>query len=211
MDQLTKELDPEKRAQLQIQCNDYLMNNHVEIPVVDRASVNGHRTDLINTNPTPWDWSGLEHRLLADQEVVVSDVDLAGIAPPSQGMSRRVRLSLLALCALIGGSGILHFLVPAPYRRIVPAPLRPHATAVVAVSGVCELICAALLAAPRTRRFGAYATAALLVAVFPANIQMALDSLHTGATLSPGFAIVWVRLPLQYPLIRWALHFRRQG
>ncbi len=57
VDQLKKELDPEKRARLQIQCNDYLMNNHVEIPIVDRASVNGHRTDLINTNPTPWDWS----------------------------------------------------------------------------------------------------------------------------------------------------------
>jgi len=57
VDQLKKELDPEKRAQLQIQCNDYLMNNHVEIPIVDRASVNGHRSDLINTNPTPWDWS----------------------------------------------------------------------------------------------------------------------------------------------------------
>ncbi|MDQ6905666.1 MAG: peptide ABC transporter substrate-binding protein [Chloroflexota bacterium] len=57
VEQLKKELDPEKRAQLQIQCNDYLINNHVEIPIVDRASVNGHRTDLINTNPTPWDWS----------------------------------------------------------------------------------------------------------------------------------------------------------
>ncbi len=57
VEQLKKELDPEKRAQLQIQCNDYLMNNHVEIPIVDRASVNGHRTDLINTNPTPWNWS----------------------------------------------------------------------------------------------------------------------------------------------------------
>jgi len=57
VEQLKNERDPEKRAQLQIQCNDYLMNNHVEIPIVDRASVNGHRSDLINTNPTPWDWS----------------------------------------------------------------------------------------------------------------------------------------------------------
>jgi peptide/nickel transport system substrate-binding protein len=55
--QLGAELNPEKRAQLQIQCNDYLVNNFVEIPIVDRASVNGHRSDLINTNPTPWDWS----------------------------------------------------------------------------------------------------------------------------------------------------------
>jgi uncharacterized membrane protein len=124
-------------------------------------------------------------------------------------MSRRARLSLLGLCALIGGSGVLHFLVPAPYRRIVPASRRPQATAVVAVSGICEIVCAALLAAPRTRRLGAYATAALLVAVFPANIQMALDTLHPGVSHSPVVtAAVWLRLPLQYPLIRWALRWR---
>jgi uncharacterized membrane protein len=133
------------------------------------------------------------------------------VAPLSQGRSRARRLSLLALCALIGGSGVLHFLVPAPYRRIVPAPLRAQASAVVAISGVCELICAALLAAPRTRRCGGYATAALFVAVFPANIQMALDSFHAGEALSRSFAIAWLRLPLQYPLIRWALRVRHLG
>lgn len=56
-DQLTREQNADKRAQLQIQLNDFLVNNHVEIPVVDRASVNGRRTNLLNTNPTPWDWS----------------------------------------------------------------------------------------------------------------------------------------------------------
>jgi uncharacterized membrane protein len=133
-----------------------------------------------------------------------------GTTPLSQGMGRRARLSLFALCALIGGSGILHSLVPAPYRRIVPAPLRPQAAAIVAVSGACELVCAALLAAPYTRRLGANATAALLIAVFPANVQMALDTLHLGVSPSPvGIAAAWLRLPLQYPLIRWALRFRR--
>ncbi len=131
---------------------------------------------------------------------------VAFVAPP-QGMSRRARLSLLALCALLGGSGILHFLVPAPYRRIVPAPLRRQAAAIVVASGVCELLCAALLALPRTRQCGAYATAAVFVAVFPANIQMAFDT--PGQSVSS--AIVWLRLPLQYPLIRWALRFRRPG
>lgn len=127
-------------------------------------------------------------------------------------MGRRARLSLCGLCALIGGSGTLHFLVPAPYRRIVPAPLRRQAAAVVAVSGVCEIVCTALLAAPHTRRFGATATAALLVAVFPANIRMALDTLHPGVSHSPvATAAAWLRLPLQYPLIRWALRFRRAG
>ncbi len=129
----------------------------------------------------------------------------------SRDASRRVRsrLSLLALCILVGGSGILHFAVPGPYRRIVPAPLRAQAAAVVAVSGICEIICAALLAVPRTRRLGATATAALFVAVFPANLQMALDSLHTDGPLSPSIvAIIWLRLPLQLPLILWALRFR---
>ena len=135
--------------------------------------------------------------------------DVADVS--SRDASRRVRsrLSLLALCILVGGSGILHFAVPGPYRRIVPAPLRAQAAAVVAVSGICEIICAALLAVPRTRRLGATATAALFVAVFPANLQMALDSLHADGPLSPGIVtIIWLRLPLQLPLILWALRFR---
>jgi peptide/nickel transport system substrate-binding protein len=57
VDQLKKELNPEKRAQLQIQANDYLVQNFVVLPLIDRNSVNGRRTDLINTNPTPWDWN----------------------------------------------------------------------------------------------------------------------------------------------------------
>ncbi len=122
-------------------------------------------------------------------------------------MSRRTRFSLFGLCLLVGGSGVLHFVVPTPYRRIMPAPLRAHAAAVVVASGLCELVCAALLAIPRTRRLGATATAALFVAVFPANIQMALDSLHADM---PVAVIAWLRLPLQAPLIFWALYFRRR-
>ncbi len=123
-------------------------------------------------------------------------------------MNRREQVALVGLCVALGGAGILHFIVPAPYRRIVPAPLRDNAAAVVALSGVCEIACAVLLALPRTRRFGAYATAALFVAVFPANVQMALDSLHgDSATFR---AIAWLRLPLQLPLIWWALRYRRE-
>ncbi len=113
------------------------------------------------------------------------------------------RLSLGGLCALMGGSGVLHFLVPAPYRSIIPAPLRGHAAALVTMSGVIELLCMVLLALPRTRRIGAYATTVLLLAVFPANVQMALDSGWENQA-----ALVWLRLPLQVPLVLWALSFR---
>jgi len=113
-------------------------------------------------------------------------------------------LSLLGLCTLMGGSGLLHLLAPSPYRSIIPTPLRGQAAALVTISGVAEIICAMLLIVPRTRRLGAYAIAALLVAVFPANIQMALDSKHGIAGV-----VTWLRLPLQAPLILWALSFRR--
>ncbi len=122
----------------------------------------------------------------------------------------RSRLSIFGLCALMGSAGVMHFVAPTPYRRIVPAPLRDQAAGVVAVSGVCEVACAALLALPRTRRFGACATAALFVAVFPANVQMALDSGHPDASHPlNNAALAWLRLPLQLPLILWALSARR--
>jgi len=123
---------------------------------------------------------------------------------------RRFPLAVLGLCALLAASGVLHFAVPAPYRSIVPAPLRPQAAAVVAVSGACELVCAALLLSRRTRGLGALATVALFVAVFPANIQMALDSGFPHPPLELNRALIaWLRLPLQAPLILWALRVRR--
>jgi uncharacterized membrane protein len=127
-------------------------------------------------------------------------------------MTTRRRLGLAGLVTLVGGSGVLHLVVPGPYRRIVPAPLLPWAAELVAVSGVAELACAGVLVIPRTRRLGAYATALLLVAVFPANVQMALD----GGVPGTGFptnsaALAWLRLPLQAPLVMWALSFRRRS
>ncbi|HEV7215931.1 MAG TPA: DoxX family protein, partial [Chloroflexota bacterium] len=119
---------------------------------------------------------------------------------------------VLGLCALLAGSGVLHFAVPAPYRSIVPLPLRSRAAAVVALSGACELLCAALLLGRRTRRLGALATAALFVAVYPANIQMALDSGFPRLPFSVNRStIAWLRLPLQLPLILWALRLRGSG
>ena len=125
-------------------------------------------------------------------------------------MSSRRRLSLVGLAAIIGGSGVLHLVAPASYRRIVPAPLAPWREQVVTVSGLVEIACALMLLVPRTRRAGGLTTALLLLAVFPANLQMALD----GGYADAGFpfnnaALAWLRLPLQVPLIAWALSFRR--
>jgi uncharacterized membrane protein len=114
------------------------------------------------------------------------------------------------LAGLLGGMGVLHFVAPKPFVAIVPRAL-PEPELLVAASGVAELACAALVAVPRTRRLGGAASAALFASVFPANIQMAVDS-SAEKTRKPGWyqAIAWGRLPLQVPLVLWALSMRRR-
>lgn len=100
-----------------------------------------------------------------------------------------------------GVSGALHLVRPRPFVAIVPRPL-PAKGALVAVSGVAELACAAALLAPPTRRLAGLATAGLLLAVFPANVQMALDVCRRRGPLAR--VAVLARLPLQLPMIRAA-------
>lgn len=108
--------------------------------------------------------------------------------------------------ALLGGSGVLHFAAPAPYRRIVPPSLGDPAR-LVAISGVAELGCAALLAVPATRRLGGWASAALFVAVFPANLY----SVAVFGNRRTTRAVAIARLPLQVPMVRAALAVARES
>lgn len=112
--------------------------------------------------------------------------------------------SRLWLAALVAGSGVAHFVAPELYERIVPRSLG-HARVLVQASGAAEVAGGLLLALPRTRRLGGWVVAALLVAVFPANVQMALDGGVPGSRsflASP--LLAWLRLPLQVPLVWWA-------
>ena len=108
----------------------------------------------------------------------------------------------LALGVLLVVTGMLHFVVPDPYVRIIPSAL-PHGWArpLVYASGAAELAGGvALLLAPTST--AGWFVAALLVAVFPANVQMAVDSPN---------AITILRLPLQVPLVWTALRVARPG
>ncbi|MGI8690504.1 MAG: hypothetical protein ACR2M3_18140, partial [Thermomicrobiales bacterium] len=53
-----KPVPPERCSQLRnsYACNDYLVSHYATIPIVNRLSAAGRRADLINTNPTPWDF-----------------------------------------------------------------------------------------------------------------------------------------------------------
>lgn len=115
-------------------------------------------------------------------------------------MSRDVKV----LTTLFTVSGFGHFVNPGIFESIVPEPL-PNKRELVYVSGAIELACAAMLVNPRTRKVGGLVSAALLVGVFPANVQMAVTTLQSSK--APGWfkAGTVARLPLQYPLIRMAL------
>ena len=108
---------------------------------------------------------------------------------------------------LFVAAGVNHFRDPATYVRIMPTYLPWH-LALVYVSGVCEILLGGLLLVPRFRRPAAWGLIALLVAVFPANVHMAL---HPAEFPTIPAAALWARLPLQGVLIAWAYVYTRPG
>ena len=113
--------------------------------------------------------------------------------------------SALMLAALLGAAAAAHATRPQSFDRIVPRALPGDPRTWTYVSGAAELAVAAAVANPRTRRGGALAAACLFTAVFPANVQMALDWRQRPASLR---AAAYARLPLQVPLVAWALKVR---
>jgi uncharacterized membrane protein len=110
------------------------------------------------------------------------------------------------LVTLLAGAGATHFLVPKPYDALVPRRLPGKPRTWTYLSGVAELACAAAVAHPRTRKAGALASAGLFAAVFPANVKMARDWRDKPL---PMRAVAYGRLPLQAPLVLWALKVAR--
>jgi uncharacterized membrane protein len=126
--------------------------------------------------------------------------------PDSRGSQRPAYL----LAGLLATSGALHFLRPKPFDALVPKELPGTRRAWTYGSGVAELGVAAGIAAPCTRRLGGLAAALLFVGVFPGNVKMALDYQRRGRPARDR-AIAWLRLPVQWPLVRWALTVRDRG
>ncbi|MDB5036085.1 MAG: DoxX family rane protein [Chlorobi bacterium] len=102
-------------------------------------------------------------------------------------------------------AGLNHFINPAGYVRIIP-PYLPFPQLLVGLSGLAELLLGVLILFPRYMRLAAWGSIALLIAVFPANIHMALHPSYF-----PGIdpAILWLRLPLQAVFIAWAYRYTR--
>jgi uncharacterized membrane protein len=118
-------------------------------------------------------------------------------------MTRLRRRAPLALAALFTGSGVIHLVRPRSFAPIMPRAIpEEHHTNLIYASGVVELVCAVGLV--RRTRWASTASLATLAAVFPANVQMALDA-GTGRNSGPADtrAVAWGRLPLQL-VMAWA-------
>lgn len=102
--------------------------------------------------------------------------------------------------AVYVAAGVLHFVMPAVYLRIVP-PGYPSPELLVAVSGAAEILggLGVLSPWPAARRAAGWGLVALLIAVYPANVYAAL-------ALDAPAGLLWWRLPLQGALVAWALH-----
>ncbi|MEM7035332.1 MAG: MauE/DoxX family redox-associated membrane protein [Bacteroidota bacterium] len=113
---------------------------------------------------------------------------------------------------LLGGlmvlAGLNHFRDPDFYLKIMP-PFLPWHEFLVALSGVFEVVLGLMVFVPQWRKLAIWGIIALLIAVFPANIYMALEN---GAMMGDdGWQpiIAWARLPLQFLLIYWVYSHRR--
>jgi len=114
----------------------------------------------------------------------------------------RIVLSLFMIFA-----GVMHFVRPRPFVRIVPAYL-PYPLLLVYLSGAAELLFGAGLLFPATQRWSAWGLVALYIAVFPANLNMAMNGIGLDR-VPPAAWMLWLRLPLQLVLIGWAYWMTR--
>ncbi len=103
-------------------------------------------------------------------------------------------------------AGINHFVNPNFYMRIMP-PVLPFPLFLIYLSGVFEIAFGILLLIPKFSRLAAWGIVLLLIAVFPANIYMAMNA-ENFPEFSP--LMIYLRLPLQFVLIAWAFWFTRE-
>ena len=103
------------------------------------------------------------------------------------------------------GAGLNHFWHPEFYLKMMP-PALPWPSALQLLAGAAEVLLGLGLIPARTRQLAAWGLIALLIAVFPANIYLAMHP-----ELMPGTspAMQWIRLPFQFLFLWWAYRFTK--
>jgi uncharacterized membrane protein len=123
-------------------------------------------------------------------------------------MSIGKKIALRLMAALYVLAGVMHFVAPDAYMPMMP-PYLPWHSELVLLSGLAELVLGVMLLVSSMRKLAAWGIIALLVAIFPANLHIALNDVPLfGATEGAG-AMNWIRLPFQIVLIWWAWIYTR--
>jgi uncharacterized membrane protein len=138
--------------------------------------------------------------------VIFAVLHLPGLRSLAPFRTRRDKAAA-AMAALFFFTGTDHLLHPARYVAMIP-PALPAPVALTYISGFFELAGAIGLLIPRTRRWAAWGLVALLVAIFPANIYVAFAG-TTVEGLPAGRWYYWVRLPIQFIFVAWAVWLAR--
>lgn len=115
-------------------------------------------------------------------------------------------IALWGLAAVMVGIGVLHFVQPKPFVRIVPKYL-PAPLALVYISGFFEIAGGVGLLFSATRVWAAWGLIALYLAVFPANIYMLTHNISLNPRKPIPRWMLWLRLPFQLVFIAWAYWF----
>ncbi len=115
--------------------------------------------------------------------------------PPQTELARR------SLGPFFIAAGALHFVKPRPYEAIVP-PWVPRPREAVIASGMAEMVGGAAALSERMPSFTRWWLTGLLVAVFPANVQMATSPDRIEGMRVPRW-LLWARLPVQGLLVAW--------
>jgi uncharacterized membrane protein len=105
--------------------------------------------------------------------------------------------------------GILHFIYPGGFEKIVPDSLPDH-LALVYISGFLEVLGGIGLLIPNLSRFAAWLLVVLYIAVFPANLYQAVNNIEVAA-LPHDPPLIWLRLPFQAFLVAWAWWFTKEN
>lgn len=107
---------------------------------------------------------------------------------------------ILAISMMV--TGVLHFVFPEPFIKIVPS-LLPYPAALVYISGFFEILGGIGLLIPAVSQAAAWGLVLLFIAVYPANINMAVNHIQI-ANIPNSNWLQAIRLPFQFVLIAWA-------
>ena len=118
-------------------------------------------------------------------------------------MSTTKRVLLYVMAAFYVVAGVVHFVNPDFYMPMMP-PYLPWHRELVYVSGLAEIVLGLAVLVTPARSIAAWGIILLLIAIFPANLHIALYNVPIGGATEGGGVWNWVRLPLQALLIAWA-------